>query len=115
MTDWGDGTRRPPWTLLSNHGHVLMCIAADPDIRLRDIAERVGITERAVSGIVNDLEQAGIVRRVKVGRRNTYEIVRSARLRHPIESDHYVGDLIDLIGGGPSMSATHEAVDDTTP
>jgi DNA-binding MarR family transcriptional regulator len=88
---------RTPWTLLSNHGHVLMCIAAAPDTRLRDIAARVGITERSVFAIVDDLEKAGMVRRVKVGRRNTYEIVRSARLRHPIEAEHSVGELIDLL------------------
>lgn len=86
------------WTLLSNHGHVLMCIAADPDTRLRDIADRVGITERSVFAIVDDLERAGMVRRVKMGRRNTYEIVRTARLRHPIEAHHSVGELVDLLG-----------------
>ena len=91
------GVARTPWTLLSNHGHVLMCIASDPDTRLRDIADRVGITERSVFAIVNDLEEAGMVRRVKVGRRNTYQIVRSARLRHPIESEHNVGELIDTL------------------
>lgn len=88
---------RTAWTLLSNHGHVLMCIASSPDARLRDIADRVGITERSVFGIVSDLEAAGMVRRVKVGRRNTYVIVRSARLRHPIESEHSVGELIDTL------------------
>lgn len=97
-----DGSRRSSWTLLSNHGHVLMCIAADPEIRLRDIADRVGITERTVFGIVTDLEQAGIVRRAKAGRRNTYEIVRSARMRHPIESAHSVGELIDILGEPPT-------------
>lgn len=89
---------RPTWTFLSNHGHVLMCLAADPDARLRDIAERVGVTERTVFGIVENLEQAGIVVREKVGRRNTYRIDRSRHLRHEIEASHTVGDLIDLLG-----------------
>lgn len=88
---------RPGWTFLSNHGHVLMCIAADPEARLRDIAERVGITERAVFGIVTDLEQAGIVERHRVGRRNHYRIRREAPLRHPIESAHTVGELIAAV------------------
>jgi DNA-binding MarR family transcriptional regulator len=89
---------RPNWTFLSNHGHVLMCLAEDPDARLRDIAERVGITERTVFGIVENLEEAGIVVRDKVGRRNTYRIDRTAHLRHQIESGHTVGDLIKLLG-----------------
>ncbi len=89
---------RAPWTFLSNHGHVLMCLAADNDARLRDIAERVGITERTVFGIVENLQEAGIVVREKVGRRNTYRIRRDAHLRHQIESSHTVGDLIELLG-----------------
>lgn len=91
-------SERAPWTFLSNHGHVLMCLATDPDARLRDIASRVGITERTVFGIVENLQEAGIVTREKVGRRNTYRINREAHLRHPIEASHTVGDLIDLIG-----------------
>ncbi|MCX6519535.1 MAG: MarR family transcriptional regulator [Actinobacteria bacterium] len=92
-------SERAPWTFLSNHGHVLMCLAVDPDARLRDIAERVGITERTAFGIVENLQEAGIVMREKVGRRNTYRIDRSAHLRHRIESSHTVGELIDLLGG----------------
>ena len=91
-------SERAPWTFLSNHGHVLMCLADDPDARLRDIAERVGITERTVFGIVENLQEAGIVGREKVGRRNTYTIDRGQHLRHEIESSHTVGDLIDLLG-----------------
>ena len=89
---------RPGWTFLSNHGHVLLCLATDPDARLRDIAERVGITERTAFGIIESLEQAGIVERHKVGRRNSYLINRDAPLRHQIEAHHSVGDLIDLLG-----------------
>ncbi len=75
-----------------------MCLAADPDARLRDIAERVGVTERTVFGIVENLQDAGIVVREKLGRRNTYRIDRTSHLRHRIESSHTVGDLIDLLG-----------------
>lgn len=88
---------RAAWTFLSNHGHVLLCLADDPDIRLRDIADRVGITERTAFGIIESLEQAGIVERTKIGRRNTYRIDRSAPLRHAIEAHHTVGDLIELL------------------
>lgn len=102
----GRSDGKTPWTLLSNHGHVLMCIASTPDSRLRDIADRVGITERSVFAIVNDLEAAGMVRRVKVGRRNSYEIVRSARLRHPIEAEHNVGELIDTLADAEVSPAT---------
>ncbi len=66
-----DSTTRQ-WTFLSNHGHVLVCLARDPDSRLRDVASRVGITERAVQKILGDLEAAGIVRRERHGRRNRY-------------------------------------------
>ncbi len=93
----GGGRRRSEWTLLSNHGHVLICIANDADTRLRDIAARVGITERAVFGIVEDLEQGGIIQRVKVGRRNRYLINVDQPLRHDIESGHTVGELLGAV------------------
>ena len=85
------------WTFLSNHAHVMVALAADPDIRLRDVATRVGITERAVQQIVFDLELAGVVVRTRVGRRNHYTINRAARLRHPLEADVVVGALLDLV------------------
>jgi DNA-binding MarR family transcriptional regulator len=74
---------RRPWTLLSNHGHVLVCLARDPDMRMRDIALSVGITERACYRIVGDLEAAGLVRRERVGRNNRYTIDLAASMRHP--------------------------------
>jgi len=82
------------WTFLSNHAHVLVCLAADPNSRLRDIAAKVGITERRVNGILADLEQAGIVTVFKTGRRNSYKVERRARLRHPLEAHKSVGDLL---------------------
>jgi predicted transcriptional regulator len=85
------------WTFLTNHGHVLVCLAADPDVRLRDVAELVGITERAAQQIVRDLEQAGFVVKERVGRRNHYAVVRSRHLRHPLEQQVRIGELIDLV------------------
>lgn len=82
------------WTFLSNHAHVLVCLAADPNTRVRDIAAEVGITERRVNGILADLEDAGIITVYKSGRRNSYEIDRKARLRHPLEAHKTVGDLL---------------------
>lgn len=82
------------WTFLSNHAHVLVCLAADPNTRVRDVAAEVGITERRVNGILADLEEAGIITVYKAGRRNSYEIDRKARLRHPLEAHKTVGDLL---------------------
>jgi DNA-binding IclR family transcriptional regulator len=85
------------WTFLTNHSHVLICLAEDPQARLRDVADRVGITERAVQKIVVDLEEAGILTRQKEGRRNRYRIRRSRSLRHPVESHRRVSDLLDAV------------------
>ena len=85
------------WTFLTNHSHVLICLHRDPTLRLRDVAERVGITERAVQRIVLDLEEAGFLSRRREGRRNVYRIRASRRLRHDLESHRSVGDLLDLI------------------
>jgi predicted transcriptional regulator len=84
------------WTFLTNHAHVLLCIAADPDIRLRDIAARVGITERAAQKIVGDLAADSYVSVTRLGRRNQYRIVPGGRFRHPLESQHEVSELLDL-------------------
>ncbi len=84
------------WSFLSNHGHVLICIARAPDTRIRDIAREVGITERAVQRILGDLEEAGVVVRERVGRRNHYLIRGDAPLRHPLEAHRNVADLIRL-------------------
>ena len=85
------------WTFLSNHAHVLVCLARNSEARLRDIAVDVGITERRVSSIVTDLEAEGMIKISRVGRRNTYSINRRARLRHPLESHQTVGDLLRAI------------------
>jgi DNA-binding MarR family transcriptional regulator len=85
------------WTFLSNHGHVLVSLARDPDTRTRDVAEAVGITERAVQQIVHDLVEEGYVRKTKVGRRNRYTVVRRAHLRHRQVSRVTLGELLDLL------------------
>ena len=88
---------RAPWTFLSNHGHVLVCIANDPGIRTRDISDQVGITERATQSIIADLVEAGYVKRTKIGRRNHYGIVKDLPLRHAVERPNRVGDLLELV------------------
>jgi DNA-binding MarR family transcriptional regulator len=88
------------WTFLTNHAHVLVCLARDPDMRLRDLAEAVGITERAAQQIVRDLEGAGYLVKERVGRRNHYTIVRRSRFRHPLEAHASVGDFLDLVLSG---------------
>lgn len=84
------------WTFLSNHAHVLVCLARDPSTRLRDIAAGIGITERAVGGIVRDLETEGFLERRREGRRNSYVLRLDQPLRHPVERHREVGDLIEL-------------------
>ena len=85
------------WTFLSNHAHVLICIAQEPEVRLREVAARVGITERAVQGIVADLEEAGYVSRKRKGRRNHYELHADRPFRHPVAAHRDVSLLLDLI------------------
>ncbi|GAB4451704.1 MAG: MarR family transcriptional regulator [Armatimonadaceae bacterium] len=89
--------KEPGWTFLTNHTHVLVCLSRQPDLRLRDVAAMVGITERAVQRIVADLEDAGILTREKEGRRNRYEVLADRPLRHSIEAHRTVADLLDLV------------------
>jgi len=86
------------WTFLTNHGHVLLAVADDPQMRLRDIAARVGITERAAQLIVADLERGGYLRKERVGRRNHYTVVRGRQFRHPAEADKTVDALLAIFG-----------------
>jgi predicted transcriptional regulator len=85
------------WTFLSNHGHVLVCLARDPDVRMRDVASAVGITERAVQQIVRELVEGEYVEKQKLGRRNRYRVVRSAHFRHELEADVSLGSFVDLV------------------
>jgi len=88
------------WTLLTNHGRVLLLISRNPDLRIRDISARAGITERSANSIVSDLERAGFISKHKVGRRNEYAVLRDAAFRHPAESGHTIGELVDLFAEG---------------
>jgi hypothetical protein len=92
------------WTFLTNHAHVLVCISRDPGVRLRDVAERVGITERATQGIVGDLVEAGYVTRTRVGRRNQYSVRTDLPLRHPLEREQVIGTLLEVVS--PSLRRT---------
>jgi DNA-binding Lrp family transcriptional regulator len=85
------------WTFLTNHAHVLLCVAADPDVRLREVAARVGITERATQRIVAELEAAGYLSHEKVGRRNRYKVNVSLPLRHPLEDHLEIGALLRVL------------------
>ena len=82
------------WTFLSNHAHVLICLARNPNIRSRQVAELVGITERQGFKIIADLEESGVIHRSKEGRRNHYELSLNVTLRHPLEENKTVGDLL---------------------
>jgi DNA-binding transcriptional ArsR family regulator len=96
------------WTFLSNHGHVLVCLARNPDARLRDVAARVGITERAVQKILADLEAAGVVERRREGRRNRYRLRTDLPLRHPIESHRTVAALLGMVLGRAELERLAE-------
>lgn len=100
MSDEGaeDTTVPSGWTFLTNHAHVLVCIATEPDMRGRDIAQRVGITERAAQGIIADLVAGGYVTRTREGRRNRYTLNPDLPLRHPLEREHSVGELLEALG-----------------
>lgn len=87
----------PGFTYLTNHTHALVALHASPDMRVRDLADSIGITERAVQRILADLEAVGVLEREKIGRRNRYRIVRKSRLRHPLEEHCTVGGLLDWV------------------
>ena len=95
---------RPSWLFLSNHGYVLVCIALNPSIRISEIADRVGIGQRAVQKIIADLVADGYVTRTRDGRRNRYTINRDASLRHPLVSDLPIGPLVDALVDGNQPS-----------
>ena len=100
------------WTFLSNYSHVLICLATDPTMKMRDVALSVGITERAVQRIIAELEDSGVLKRTRAGRQNRYEINSNVPLRHSLESHRTVGDLLRAIlssiessGKGSEVSA----------
>ena len=98
------------WEFLTNHAHVLLCVAREPDTRLRHIADCVGITERATHRIISDLVQAGYLTKHRLGRRSYYEVHPDLPLRHPIEGGHRVGEIFGPLlrpdrPGAPTPSA----------
>jgi DNA-binding MarR family transcriptional regulator len=86
-----------PWRFVTNHTQVLLSIARNPDIRMREIAELVGITERAAQRIVTDLAEAGYIESTRVGRRNHYSVNGNIKMRHPAQENQAIGDLLDLL------------------
>jgi hypothetical protein len=97
------------WTFLTNYAHVLLCVSREPDILLRDVAARVGITERATQQIVADLVREGYLIRTRVGRRNHYAVVPQRPFRHAVERDHAIGELLAVLtpvtGSAPGSAA----------
>ena len=88
---------RKTWRFLSNHTQVLLLVHRDPDARFRDIAQHVGITERAAQRIVADLVESGYVESERVGRRNRYRINTDIAMRHPAQEGHEIGELLKLL------------------
>ena len=84
------------WTFLGNHGHVVLQLAKNPDVRLAELASLVGVTERHARAIVNDLREAGYLEVEKIGRRNSYRIIETKPLRHSAEADKTLGDLLSI-------------------
>ncbi len=103
------------WTFMTNHAHVLILLAQNPDRVLREVAASVGITERAVQRIVAELEEDGYIHRSKEGRKNTYAIDLSKPLRHPIESHCSIGDLVELIRKKNVPTRTHHVEEELHP
>jgi predicted transcriptional regulator len=102
MSSSSDGNKS--WRFLSNHTQVLLCIQRDPDVRFRDIALIVGITERAAQRIVADLIESGYVESERVGRRNHYRVNTEAAMRHPAQDGHEVGELLRLLKLGEEQT-----------
>jgi DNA-binding MarR family transcriptional regulator len=94
--DTAIGDSEHQWTLLTNHGRILLIIARDQELRIRDVALAAGVTERRAQSIIVDLEQAGYINKEREGRRNVYSVNRKTPFRHPAESGHKIGELIDL-------------------
>jgi hypothetical protein len=102
----------PSWTFLTNHARVLLCVANDPGVRLRDIAASLDITERSAFGIITDLVQAGYVVKEKDGRRNRYHIQAHLPLPELATREPAVGEVLDLLAsGGPGSGMTETSGD----
>jgi hypothetical protein len=98
------------WSFLTNQARVLLCIAHDPGVRMRDLAAMVGVTERSAHAIVTDLVDAGYVVKDKAGRRNRYRIQEHLPLRDPITQERTIGEMLDLLVGVNAHPDTHDEV-----
>ena len=106
----------PSWTFLTNHAHALVCVAQNPEVRLAEIARLVGIGERAVHSIVQDLVDAGYVLRSRNGRHNVYEVCLDQPLRHPLEAGHQIAVVFGpLTGANPDSHTDHGSVGGARP
>lgn len=105
----GQATKHTPWTFLSNHAHVLILLYAEPELVLREVGQRVGITERAVQRIVQELEEEGFLTRERIGRRNRYHIDGGKHLRHHIESHCTIDQLLKLVIGNSASRPEPQA------
>lgn len=94
------------WTFLTNHTHVLVCLSRDPSMTMRQVAEEVGVTERAVQRIVGELEEEGYLARHREGRRNVYSLHLDRPLRHPLESGTVVEALLDAVSARTAPGRT---------
>lgn len=97
------------WTFLTNHAHTLICLARKPDAVLREVAAEVGITERAIHNIVSDLEESGVLTRVREGRCNHYKINLDSPLRHPLEAHCTLGQLVAMVERKPARRVAKAA------
>lgn len=85
------------WSFLTNHTHILVCLSRNPTTTVRELSDQVGITERSVQRLLSDLEESGVVKRSKEGRCNRYDVDLKFRLRHPLEADRTVGQLLKTL------------------
>jgi predicted transcriptional regulator len=99
MANSKSDTSSASWTFLTNHAHVLLCLVENPEARMREVAIRVGLTERAVQRIVAELEEAGYLSRMREGRANRYLVHEDLFLRHPVESHCTISELIGMVTG----------------
>lgn len=101
MTDASTNAGRSDrWTFLTGHAHALIVIAREPDVRVREIAAMLGVTERTAQAIVNDLVDAGYLERTRVGNRSHYVVNHELPFRHAVERDHAVGELLGVLAPG---------------
>ena len=100
------------WTFFSNHAHVLVCLAQNPGALIREVADRVGVTERTAMRLIARLEEAGILKRVKQGRRNFYQIETSEHLRHPLEAHCTIDELLTMISKSGGDTTLHRSEDE---